>query len=205
MEHKWLFFDLGTTLVDETEAYSHRIRDMIAGTDITFEQFNEKRRWFAERNMRGDLEAAAFFGLEKTPWHSEDERLYPETVGLLENLRGRGYRLGVIANQSLGTEERMRAFGIRDYFDFVVASAEFGVSKPDKRIFLEALRQAGCEPAEAVMIGDRLDNDIYPAMELGMGTVWVRQDFSVYQRLETGRPAPDHIADGLSELMAMDM
>lgn len=38
---KWLFFDVGSTLVDETECYNHRIRDAIAGTDITFEEFNE--------------------------------------------------------------------------------------------------------------------------------------------------------------------
>ena len=34
---KWIFFDVGTTLVDETEAYAHRIRDAIEGTDISFE------------------------------------------------------------------------------------------------------------------------------------------------------------------------
>lgn len=34
---KWIFFDVGSTLVDETEAYNHRIRDMIKGTGITFD------------------------------------------------------------------------------------------------------------------------------------------------------------------------
>ena len=33
---KWIFFDVGSTLVDETEAYDHRVREMIAGTSITF-------------------------------------------------------------------------------------------------------------------------------------------------------------------------
>ena len=33
---KWIFFDIGSTLLDETEAYDHRIRDMISGTNITF-------------------------------------------------------------------------------------------------------------------------------------------------------------------------
>ena len=200
MSADWLFFDLGTTLIDETAAYDHRIMDMIAGTDITYEQFSEKRRYFAERNMRGDLEAAEFFGLQKTPWHAEDEELYPETMELLKFLREKGYKLGVIANQSLGTEERMRAFGIRDFFDVVVASAELGVSKPDRRIFLEALKQAGCEPQNAIMIGDRLDNDIYPAMELGMGTVWVRQGFSAYMKLIPEKPAPDCIIDSIAAL-----
>lgn len=31
---KWVFFDVGTTLVDETGAYNHRIRDVIKGTAI---------------------------------------------------------------------------------------------------------------------------------------------------------------------------
>lgn len=62
---KWIFFDVGSTLVDETEAYNHRIRDAIKDTDITFEQFNEKRLEFAKRNMKGDIEALKYFGLKK--------------------------------------------------------------------------------------------------------------------------------------------
>ena len=34
---------------------------------------------------------------------------------------------------------------------------------------------AGCQAENAVMIGDRLDNDIAPAKKLGMKTVWIRQ------------------------------
>lgn len=62
---KWIFFDVGTTLVDETKAYDHRIRDAIEGTDISFEQFNEKRVYFAKQNLKGDLEAIKYFGLVK--------------------------------------------------------------------------------------------------------------------------------------------
>lgn len=45
---KWIFFDVGSTLIDETECYNHQIRDAIAGTDITFEQINEKRILFCK-------------------------------------------------------------------------------------------------------------------------------------------------------------
>lgn len=62
---KWLFFDVGSTLVDETECYNHRIRDAIAGTDITFEEFNEKRLYFSKQNLKGDIEALRYFGLAK--------------------------------------------------------------------------------------------------------------------------------------------
>ncbi|MBR4040277.1 MAG: HAD-IA family hydrolase, partial [Clostridia bacterium] len=60
----------------------------------------------------------------------------------------------------------------RKYIDIVVASAEEGVAKPDKRIFEIALERADCKRSEAAMIGDRLDNDIVPANELGMYTIW---------------------------------
>ena len=198
---EWLFFDVGSTLVDETRAYEHRIRDAIEGTDVTFQQFNEKREFFARHNLRGDREAIKFFGLKTTPWHKEDEVLYPDTVKVLEYLWDKGYNIGVIANQSLGTEERLRGWGLMKYISVVAASAELGVAKPDKRIFKYALETAGCFAGNAVMIGDRLDNDIYPAMEMGMKTVWIRQGFSVYQRLDETKAPPDHVIDRLSEMM----
>ena len=69
------------------------------------------------------------------------EKLYPESQEVLQSLHGR-YKLGIIANQSEGTEERLVQFGIREYFDVIVSSAEEGVSKPDKRIFELALQRA---------------------------------------------------------------
>lgn len=200
MKADWIFFDVGSTLVDETKAYDHRIRDAVAGTDITFEEFQEKRKYYAQKNMRGDLEAMAYFGLKKTPWHHEDEELYPDTVEILEYLVNKGYKLGVIANQDPGTENRLKEMGIAEYFDVVVASAELGIAKPDRRIFLKALELADCTAEQAFMIGDRLDNDIYPAKELGMKTVWIKQGFSVYQQIEEEKGSPDFTVEELLQL-----
>lgn len=201
MKTEWLFFDVGTTLIDESKAFDRRIREAIAGTDITFEQFNEKRREFAMQNLRGDLEAIDHFGLTRTPWHKEDEYPYSEAESVLDYLRGKGYKLGVIANQSLGTEERLRNWGLLKYISVVAASAELGVAKPDKAIFLKAMEMAGSTPENSVMIGDRLDNDIYPAMEIGMRTVWVRQGMAVYHQLDKAKNKPSRIIDSLAELM----
>ena len=197
---KWIFFDVGTTLVDETEAYNHRIREVIEGTDITFEQFQEKRIFFAGQNLKGDLEAIKYFGLEKTPWHKEDVVPYPDAEDVLRYLCRHGYKIGVIANQSLGTADRLEQWGLLKYIDVVAASAELGVAKPDKAIFDKALEMAGCTAQEAVMIGDRLDNDIIPAKKLGMKTIWIRQGFAIYQNPQNTAEQPDYIVDRLSEL-----
>lgn len=178
---KWIFFDVGSTLVDETEAYNHRIRDAISGTDITFDEFQEKRLEFAKQNLKSDLVALKFFGLSKPAWHREDEVPYPEAEEILQYLKGLGYKLGIIANQSLGTAERLEQWNLLQYIDVVAASAELGMAKPDPAIFYKAMELAGCTAEEAVMIGDRLDNDIVPAKKLGMRTVWIKQGFNAYQ------------------------
>ncbi len=52
-------------------------------------------------------------------------------------------------NQSLGAEKRLKEFGILQYIDLVIASAEEGAAKPDKRIFEIALNRAACKPQQA--------------------------------------------------------
>jgi putative hydrolase of the HAD superfamily len=54
---KWIFFDVGSTLVDETDAYGHRVRDMIAGTGITFEEFDNMRIVLAQQGLDGNSAA----------------------------------------------------------------------------------------------------------------------------------------------------
>lgn len=199
---KWLFFDVGSTLVDETECYNHRIQDAIAGTGITFEEFNEKRMFFAKQNLKGDIEALRIFGLTKTPWHHEDEKPYDETESVLKALCERGYNIGVIANQSAGTQKRLENWGLMKYIQLVIASAEEGVAKPDKRIFEIALERSMCSPSEAVMIGDRIDNDIIPAKKMGMATIWVKQGFGKYWTFTNESEKADFEVNNLTELLA---
>ncbi len=198
---EWLFFDVGSTLIDEMECYHHRICDAIKGTDITYEQFNEKRIFFAKQNLKGDIEALKFFGLTKTPWHKEDEKPYKDAEFVLKSLFEKDYKIGVIANQSPGTEKRLEGWGFMKYIRLVVSSAEEGVAKPDSEIFLRALSRADCLPEKAVMIGDRIDNDIEPANKLGMKTIWVKQDFAVYQTPVSEIQQADYTVDSLSDIL----
>lgn len=197
---RWLFFDIGSTLVDETEAYDHRIRDMIVGTGLTFAEVDKKRMELARQGLDGNTAVITHFGLKKTAWHSEDEKLYPEAKGLLERLKGRGYKLGVLANQVAGISDRLQSWGIGEYFDVIASSAELGVAKPDAAIFERALEMAGCTAGQAVMIGDRLDNDILPAKGLGMMTIWIRNGMAAVQEKKWSEGIADLVVDSLAEL-----
>lgn len=73
----------------------------------------------------------------------------------------------------------------------------------DRRIFEIAFEMAGCSADEAVMIGDRLDNDIYPAKRLGMKTIWIKQGFAIYQKPINSEYEADYVVNDLSELLTI--
>ena len=200
---KWVFFDLGSTLVDETEADLHRIREMIAGTSITIEAYCEKRLDMIRQGHPGDRAAIAFFGLTKTPWHSEDEKPYSDAVSVADTLKNRGFKLGVIANQTPGARQRLEKWGLLPYFEVIAASAELGIAKPDPAIFRRALKQADCAPQNAVMVGDRLDNDIAPANRLGLHTVRLLRGLGAYHVPQSADEIPEYTIQSFSELLAL--
>ncbi len=198
---KWIFFDIGSTLVDETKAYDRRAREMIAGTNITFREFDDVRIALARKGLDGNSAAIKHFGLAKTPWHSEDEVPYSDVHSTLAALCDKGYKLGIIANQKPGTAERLEAWNLRQFFNVIAASSEIGYAKPDKEIFEKAFELAGCVADESVMVGDRLDNDIIPAKAIGMKTVWLKNGLAKYQSEEHGEGVADHQIDSLFELL----
>lgn len=169
----WIFFDLGSTLIDETEVYARRFYETADGTDVSPHTLQKTAGRFWAQGLDGYPEACHFFRLAKAPWRCEYERPFDGCDSVLRALKRRGYRLGVIANQVPGTVQRLSQWDLLRYFDVIASSAELGVRKPDPRIFLWAMQQAGCEPRDAVMIGDRIDNDVLPAKVLGMQTVHI--------------------------------
>ena len=115
----------------------------------------------------------------------------------------RRYRIGVIANQSAGTEERLTNWGLMPFVSICLSSAELGLAKPDPAIFRLALSRATCAPAEAVMIGDRLDNDIRPARLQGWWAVRILQGFHQFQSPRDELDKADATVKGLSELLPL--
>ena len=89
----------------------------------------------------------------------------------LRELRARDITTGVISNSDGKVEWRLEELGIRDLFDFVIDSAIVGISKPDVRIFQNALDQSSLEPSEAVYVGDYYEVDVRGARSAGMTPV----------------------------------
>lgn len=196
---EWIFFDVGSTIVDEHIAYEHRMREIADSAKTTYSSVYETAMAFYKQNKKGDLETAKLLGVELTKWHKEDEILYGDASKCLAVLSSR-YKIGIIANQSLGTKERLEQHGVLQYIDLVIASAEEGVAKPDKKIFEIALEKGNCKPDNAVMVGDRIDNDIIPAKLLGMHTIWIKQGFGQYWNITEDVEKADYVVHSLMDI-----
>lgn len=199
---KWIFFDIGSTLVDESVAYRKRIEKTIANTDVSYDDFHSKMVEISKYDQNGYHKTLEAYGLTMAPWNSEDEFVYPEAEDCLKQL-SKKYKIGIIANQSFGSEERLKQIGLLKYIDLVIASAEEGIAKPDLQIFEIALDKANCKAEDAVMVGDRLDNDIAPANKVGMATVWIKQGYGKYAVPSSQEEYSDYTVDCLSEMLEL--
>ncbi len=202
---RWIFFDMGSTLLDETDSYQRWFANAAALTNGGLTADDIQKEYHAgmaryEPTVAGQLKPYGFTGTSTSHLYPcELDKPYPEAKAVLERLSP-AYHLGIIANQKPGAVSRLEGYGLRRYFEIIVASAEAGLAKPDPRIFQLALQQAGCQPEEAAMIGDRPDNDIYPAKRLGMKTVRVKQGHAACQEPRSGEYEADVTIERLREL-----
>ena len=105
---------------------------------------------------------------------TEETRGYlVRNAGVLKMLRGVA-RTAILSNFTGNLEIILREEGLLPLVDHVFDSGVMGLRKPDPAIFLLALERLGASAAESAMVGDSVENDLRPARELGLATVWIR-------------------------------
>lgn len=116
------------------------------------------------------VEAAAREIYDEWARHDHFE-MYDDVPEALRALQQQGVRMGVISNSHRPLGSFLEHFSLRGLLTVTVSSAEFGVMKPDPRIFQEALDRMAVTAAEAVMVGDSLAHDVLGARQVGMRAI----------------------------------
>ncbi|MEA2366492.1 MAG: putative hydrolase of the superfamily [Thermoleophilaceae bacterium] len=101
---------------------------------------------------------------------------YEDVLPALRELRQRGLALVIASNWDCSLPNWLEPTGILELVDGVVTSAEVGAPKPSTRVFERALAIAHAAPAEAVHVGDRLDNDVEGAAAAGIRPVLMQRE-----------------------------
>lgn len=142
------------------------------------------------------IQVADFFTEEK----EKAVAPFPKAIDTLDVLSGRGVQLGLISNGSSEFQRRkLHRFNLERYFKIVLIEGEFGVGKPDERVFLEALKQLEVTNREVWMVGDNLEADIGGAQKVGIFSIW--NDYKG-SGLKPGTPViPDRIIRQVADLV----
>jgi HAD superfamily hydrolase (TIGR01509 family) len=108
---------------------------------------------------------------ELREYHRHDnlwEHVEPDVAPALAALRERGLRLVVVSNANGRLRHLFDRIDLAKWFDHVLDSHEWGVEKPDPRLFQLALEQAGAEAAKTVHVGDLYHVDVVGARRAGL-------------------------------------
>lgn len=96
-------------------------------------------------------------------------RAFPESVSLIQELRGRGYRLGLLTNGAEAQQlDKLAHTGLDGAFDAVCVSERIGFQKPDERAFLTVAHDLGVDASDCLFVGDSAAQDLAGARSAGM-------------------------------------
>ncbi len=215
-----VLFDVGGPIVDERADYD-RIVDVTAelltrelGTKVTSEDVLRERdkairAWTSsgnraaiwhylqpdkERYMRVYREV-----LQRVFGEIEDLTLMPGVEELIPRL-AKKYVLAIAANQPSVVREKLEEAGLLRHFKSTLVSEDLKLEKPDTRFFLAVCDRIDIAPESCCMIGDRLDNDIYPANILGMRTIQIKMGPHAEQEPRIPEDVPDAVIEHMSEV-----
>lgn len=224
MKGLFIFFDLGQTLINEwsfIDYFDQRFLELLNGygTKIDKRNYRTVRDNVIRNRMIGGgginelilevcrLVCHSSYGriiLKKLEPEFKEMRtrlfrLYDDTEIMIDTL-GKSHKLGIIANQPLDVVELLQIYDVDKFFNIKVISSVVGMAKPSLKIFQLALKQASYDPENCIMVGDRLDTDIFPANKLGMRTIRITDSIFNIQEPINKYECPTYTAANLGEI-----
>ena len=103
--------------------------------------------------------------------------LKPETIDVLKKLKGK-YKLAILSNgQSKSQHDKISHCNIDEYFDEIIVSGDYGINKPDPKIFEIMASKLGVKLEECVFVGDVFSSDIIGAIRSNMIPIWIEPNY----------------------------
>lgn len=182
---KAVVFDLYGTLLyltNETKPYVRLFLDLGLQTPEEFrkarriamtEDFNNLNSLAGRISPKSDIDKTYQKDVEK---EIASAKLYRESKTVLEELKRRNLKLGLISNLASPYKEPFFDLGLDLYFDKVIFSCEVGLRKPDLRIYNLMIKSMGINPEKILMVGDKVHADVEGSRLAGMNAVHLNRN-----------------------------
>jgi HAD superfamily hydrolase (TIGR01509 family) len=115
------------------------------------------------------------------------EHVEPEVIPALAALRGRGLRLVVVSNANGRLRHLFDRLDLTKWFDHVLDSHEWGVEKPNPRLFELALEQSRAEASKTIHVGDLYYVDVMGARQAGLREAVLFDMADLYKEVDCPR------------------
>ena len=165
MALKAVVFDVGETLVDETGMWE-RVADAARVPRFTLMGVLGGLAARGEHHDRvWDL-----LGVEPAASSWTSAELYADALPAIDGVRARGLRVAAAGNTPASTEELLQ-----EQVEVLGSMESWGVAKPDPAFFQRIVSILDLAANEIAYVGDRVDNDVEPALAAGMVAVHIRR------------------------------
>ena len=177
-ERRWVCLDIGETLIDETRVWTtwagvlgitplvlHAALGAAVAAGGSYPQALERfdARW-ADRYEEFSKAYVAF----------RPSDLYPDVAEGLSTFAAAGLGVAIIGNQPASRTAELRAVGVDP--EVMVMSEELGVEKPSADFYAVVVQRLGVSNPDLITyVGDRMDNDIRPAVANGLRAIHLRR------------------------------
>jgi putative hydrolase of the HAD superfamily len=162
-----------------------------------------RREIIAYAFARLELDAPQVAAEMASVYSQRREEVVEPVPGAMETLRhfqGQGIKLGLVTNGGAEIQRaKIERFQLADWFDRILIEGEFGVGKPDEKVYRHVLEQLDTRPEDTWMVGDNLHFDVGGSQTLGIYGVWV--DYEQKGLPEDSEVRPDRIVQSISELI----
>lgn len=186
---KWIFFDIGGVLRDETDYNAWR-KDILLSQarkinpEISEQNFEDVHKQASKMHgslrqnileiLTGDKKVAERF---KNEIHKQGTKIFqnlpimPNALEVIKEL-SKKYSLGIISNYSSAITGVLKEAGLFNYFKVLGISQDYNLHKPDPEFFKAVLNDANAKFEESVMIDDNIERSLDVAKQLGMATIF---------------------------------
>jgi len=99
-------------------------------------------------------------------------KLRPNAEDFLHQCKKSGIRVCIVTDLTTRIQmEKIKYLGIAEYIDFIVSSEEVGEEKPNKKIYLIALKKLGLKNKDVLLVGDDDTRDVWGAKAVGIRAI----------------------------------
>ena len=146
--------------------------------EISYDEQRKRRiiDLFSTYNMKLDKSPKEIYDIYLKSFE-DNWCLFDDTYDVIEKLYRMGYKLGIISNGDLSQQtDKLKRTGIYNFFEIITTSSEYDYSKPNPMLYESIIKRFNIDKKEMLMIGDQVEKDIIPCLNIGINAIWLNRE-----------------------------